>query len=746
MKSISLNGEWSLSGKPQGVYTEKDINIKAHVPGCVQLDMSRAGILPSDLFFGKNILEAEKYERYEWWYEKKFIAPEERERVYLVFRGVDCIAEYFLNGEKIGESENMFIPHEFEVGKYLLDGENTLTVHIKSPIEYTHNNPNMEMTAIALSGRPTSVETAIRRPAHSYGWDIMPRAVTSGIWRDVTLEVRDAIRFKEILFDYRVLDYRGGRLRFCYITESDFADFTDIEIEVDAVCGESRLYARRPVSVFAGNFELDLSEAKLWWPYGYGEANVYDATLRIYKKGNLVHERRESFGIRSVELQRTDVTDGENGYFRFKINGEEIMCKGSNWVPMDAFHSRDAERYEAAIDLVRDTGCNILRCWGGNVYEDHKFFDLCDRAGIMVWQDFAMACASYPKTEEFYKIIHNEAVSVIKEYRNHPSIILWSGDNEVDSGLFYGENYRPSTNKINREILRDAVLRNDPTRPYLASSPYISDEVFDNKKLINSEDHLWGERDYHKSDFHKHSRCHFVSEAGYHGCPSLDSIKKFISTEKVWPYHNNDEWILHSSDQAGDPYRVDLMEYQVRQMLGSVPSENYILASQISQAEAKKYFIERMRIGRPKKSGMIWWNIVDGWPQMSDAVVDYYYNKKLAYYYIKRSQRPFIIALDELYDRYQRVCACNDTLREISGRVKITDSESGRVVFEKEFTAPKNTSTEIGKIYTEYHEHKMYLIEWETDGERGFNHYTTGFIPYDLDTYKSWIEKYKLGE
>ena len=114
------------------------------------------------------------------------------------------------------------------------------------------------------------------------------------------------------------------------------------------------------------------------------------------------------------------------------------MCKGSNWVPMDAFHCRDSERYEAAIDLVRDTGCNILRCWGGNVYEDHKFFDLCDRAGIMVWQDFAMACASYPKTERFYKIIHNEAVSVIREYRNHPSIILWSGDNEVDSGLLYG--------------------------------------------------------------------------------------------------------------------------------------------------------------------------------------------------------------------------------------------------------------------------------------------------------------------
>ena len=203
---------------------------------------------------------------------------------------------------------------------------------------------------------------------------------------------------------------------------------------------------------------------------------------------------------------------------------------------------------------------------------------------------------------------------------------------------------------------------------------------------------------------------------------------------------------MHSSDQAGDPYRVDLMEYQVRQMFGKLPenAEDYILASQISQAEAKKYFIERMRIGRPNKTGMIWWNIVDGWPQMSDAVVDYYYNKKLAYYYIKRSQKPFIIALDELYDRYQKVCACNDTLSEISGRVRIFDSESGEVVFEDSFTAKKNTTTVIGKIYTEYHEHKMYLIEWDIGDEKGFNHYITGFIPYDFEKYKSLIEKYGL--
>ena len=363
----------------------------------------------------------------------------------------------------------------------------------------------------------------------------------------------------------------------------------------------------------------------------------------------------------------------------------------------------------------------------------------------MVWQDFAMACNNYPQTDEFFNLLRREATSLVREYRHHPCIILWSGDNEIDC-MMKRANSRPSSNRITREVLPEVIYKNDVGRPYLASSPYVSDEVFDNFNLHCAEEHLWGVRDYHKSDFHKQAKQHFISETGYHGCPNLESIKKFITPEKVWPYADNSEWILHSSDQAGNPARVMLMEYQVRQMFKDVPSdpEEYILASQISQAEAKKYFIERMRVGRPNRSGIIWWNLLDGWPQMSDAVVDYYFSKKLAYYYIKRSQKPFIIALDELYDRHQKVCACNDTLNEVSGKVTIIDSETDKVVFEREFTAQKNTTTVIGKLPVEYSQHKMFIIKWTANGEEGFNHYTTGFIPYELEKYKTWLEKYAL--
>ena len=745
MKKISLNGQWKLSGRLEGKENAEYLRLDATVPGCAQLDLMREGYLPEDIYMGMNTTELKKYEDYEWWYEKTLVLDKVEERSFLVFRAVDCIAEYFVNGKLIGESKNMFIPHEFPVSEYLHVGENVITVHIKSPTVYS-NKLEYDISTVAISWHDAPESVAIRRAPHSYGWDIMPRAVTSGIWRDVYLEVRDEMYFTQTFFNYmQGNEYISGGLDFCYTLASIYTDFSDVEIEVEATSGDSKIYKRFPISMSAGKTNLPIESPKLWWPYGYGEPSVYDATVKIYKDGKPVHELKTSFGIRTVRLERTDATDGENGYFRFIVNGEEIMCKGSNWVPMDAFHSRDAERYKPALELVRDVGCNILRCWGGNVYEDHAFFDFCDRNGIMIWQDFAMACNSYPQNSEFFELIHTEATSIIREYRNHPSIILWSGDNEVDSmNWVFGK--CPSENKVTREILPDAVRRNDPSRPYLQSSPYISDEANSLGYSSFPEWHLWGSRDYHKSDFHKHSKSHFVSETGYHGCPSLESIKKFITPERVWPYKDNPEWILHSSDQKGNPSRVDLMEYQVRQMFHTVPTdpEDYILASQISQAEAKKYFIERMRIKRPLGSGIIWWNLIDGWPQMSDAVVDYYYTKKLAYYYIKRSEAPFIIALDELYDRYQTVVAANDTLKDVSGRVEIFDADTKERLFSKEFFAPKNTSTKIGKVYSEYHDNRLLIIKWYIDGKEYFNHYVTGFIPYNLEKYKAWIGEWQL--
>ena len=744
MKTITLNGEWKLSGKPQES-EDKPLVLKAEVPGCVQLDLSRAGYLPEDLFLGENIKEAERFEEWEWRYERTFTAPEERENVFIVFEGVDCVAEYYINGEKIGESENMLVEHEFEIGRYLKDGENTVAVNIKSPVVSAHYKEFDIHTAVSWNLKP--IETALRRAPHSYGWDIMPRAVTSGLWRGVKIEVRDKVYFSQLFFRTLL-----NRCDIMYELNCTWNDLKNVELVFKGECGEDSTfeYRRKVNGEKISRCLIPINNPKLWWPYGYGEPNIYDVTAQIYKDGVLIHEEKTHFGLRTVKLDKTDTTDGTNGRFRFIVNGVEIMCKGSNWVPMDAFHSRDAGRYDNALELVKDIGCNILRCWGGNVYEDDEFFNFCDRNGVMVWQDFAMGCRLYPESESFKKQLYLEAEKVIRKLRNHPSIILWSGDNEIDTLI--APYYDPNENSLTREVLPAAVRRNDIGRPYLASSPYISREAYANSpngltfpKAI-PEDHLWGPRDYYKSDFYKQNKSHFVSETGYFGCPSLESLKKYLTPEKVWPYKNNSEWILHSSDQTGNDNRVMQMEKQVKQLFGEVPEnpKDFVIASQISQAEAKKYFIERIRVGRPQKTGIIWWNLLDGWPQMSDAVVDYYYDKKIAYGYIKRSQAPFTIAAGEISDWTLPIYACNDTLVEKQGTFTVKDAETEKILVEKQFKVGTNKTEMLARIPVFYSDHKILIIEWEANGEKGFNHYLCGYPPFNLKKYVDLMRKYGL--
>ena len=747
MHTMTLNGTWTLRGKPQG-RDAGPITLPAAVPCEAALALSEAGYLPRDLFMGMNILETGQYEDWEWWYETTFSVPTPENNTWLIFRGVDCEAEYFLNGQKLGESRNAFTAHEFRIDGILRAGENTLTVHLTSAVVAAHGE-SYDLFSLAVAGRQYPTDVALRRPAHSNGWDIFPRAVTCGIWRDVLLEVRDTIRFTQAFFDF---SHPSGP-RFCFETESAWADFRDVEIEISASCGDSVISVRRPIRAKAGWIGFRVEQPKLWWPFGYGEQNLYDAVLRIYACGQPVHEKKTRFGIRSVELQRTDVTDGVNGCFRFLVNGVEIMCRGANWVPLDVFHSRDASRYEQALALAKDLGCTILRCWGGGVYEDHAFYDFCDENGILIWQDFMMACYTYPQTERYFAQLREEAAAVIRELRHHPCILLWS-DNECDYPYRAARDARPSMNRITRELLGEAVRLNDVGRPYLPSSPYIDDRTLTDRALTPPEDHLWGPRDYYKSDFYKQSRAHFVSETGYHGCPSMESVRKFITPDHVWPYYPNSEWNLHSTDQNDQPWRVLLMEKQVRQIFGTVPTDpdDYALASQISQAEAKKYFIERIRVDRPRRSGIIWWNLLDGWPQMSDAVVGYHFDRKLAYHYIKRAQAPFTVAANELADWRLPIVACNDTQDTLHGQLRVHDADTGETLFEGSFTAQPNTSTVLVRLEIFYSERRLLLFDWTLSDHdnpavspTGRNHYLCGYPPYDFNLYKSWISRGLLG-
>ncbi len=715
--------------------------ILCSVPGNVELDLSAAGYLPADLYMGENIRQAEKFETYEWWYMASFAAeaPEENQRLFLHFEGVDCFAEVYLNDFKIGESDNMFIPFEFDITPYLKGGKNTLAVRLRSAV-LEENNIDTELYTMANLWKRQTQSAYVRKAPHSYGWDIMPRAVSAGIWRGVYLDYRDDFYIKQLYAAARSISEEKAELLVMYelsLPQSAFGK--KIEVSIEGVCADSSFKAVNSIRSKAGSFIASVEKPKLWWPRGYGKAELYKTSFSVFLDGEEKAKKEFNLGIRTVTLEHTDVTDGKNGYFRFIVNGEEIMVKGSNWVPMDVYHSRDRQRYKKALDLAEDIGCNMLRCWGGTVYEDHEFFDFCDKHGIMVWQDFSMACFLYPQDVDFQNKIKKEAQTIVRRLRQHPSIVLWAGDNECDWVLSRHQNPN-MTNVITREILPSVVLNNDFFRPYLPSSPFVSEKASGESDM--PEDHLWGCRIYYKSDYYKNSNAHFVSETGYHGCPSVKSLKKFIEPQALWHYKDNSQWIFHSSDQNNDPSRVMLMENQILQMFGIYASDldEFSLLSQLSQAEAMKYFIERVRIDRPRKSGIIWWNLIDGWPQLSDAVVDYYYEKKIAYYYIKKSQRPFCIFLSEPNENEQNVVAANDTNDLSSGSVVIYDGETREEIFAADFSVGKNQNKKLGVIKTDYSQKRLLIIKWSNNGERGGNHYISGFVPFDAKRFISWYE------
>ena len=484
---------------------------------------------------------------------------------------------------------------------------------------------------------------------------------------------------------------------------------------------------------------------------------MYNITVELLKGDSVVDVYSTRLGIRSVELIRSSITNQEgNGEFCFIINEEKVFVNGTNWVPLDAFHSQDVKRLKQGLELLSDLNCNMVRCWGGNVYEDHAFFDYCDENGIMVWQDFSMACAIYPQDDAFAEKIYDEAQKVIKKLRQHPSLTVWTGDNECD--LVYADwEFRkdPNQNRLTREVLPRVLAEHDPTRPYLPSSPYIDECAFANGGSVNlPENHMWGARSYYKSGFYKNSTAHFASEQGYPGSPSTESLKKFLSPEKIWPYQS-DEWIIHGASPESAPdaeygnttpfyFRTGVMAKEIGELFGDIPNElvPFAVASQIVQAEAVKFFIETYRIGKWRRTGIMWWNILDGWPQISDAVVDYYFCRKQAYYAIKMSQQTICLMFGEMGDWGMNLHGVNDTKEEVKVRYRVRNLfEDGNVVLEGTATISPDSSQGINFLPFSAAKQAFLLIEWENDDIKGRNYYLAGNPKFDINnTISKFIE------
>ncbi len=783
--TVELNGEWRLDCFPQpdagAVRTLAEVpagaqSVTATVPGNCELDLVRAGVLPVPEV-GLNVLKFHAWENRQWLYTKDFEAPavEPGGKAVLVFEGIDTLSDIFLNGEKLGETANMLIPHEFEVTKRLRPGTNRLQVLLRS-VALEAQDRSVDVLGYSVGNVFLADLQLFRKAAHMGGWDIFPRLMASGLWRRVRLECRAPEWIDEvnwIVSDIDPKDATGASVEVRCRVRAPFARRGRSQLRARLV-KDGQVAAERTVTYRGAHPQIRLGhddEAKQkwnwvpglerWWPRGMGAQPLYDAEVALIGEDGAVLARHGCrLGIRMVALERDDIYGPDRpGQFLFKVNGTPVYIRGSNWVPLDALHGRDEARLLETLEMFKDLNCNMIRVWGGGVYEPDAFFDWCDENGMLVWQDFMTGCSVFPQDDDYAQATREEAVAVVKRLRNHASLALWSGNNENDQAFHWskpGEFAQdPNRDRNSRVTLSQAVFEYDMTRPYLPSSPFISPEVYA-LKAKPSEDHLWGERAYYKVGYYTNSPCWFASEMGYHGCPNRESLEKMMTKGSVYPwtkvtgtdpwkdYHWNDEWLLKASNPFLDKSHVSyvrrnsLMTNQTKIMFGSVPTEldDFIFASQIVQAEAMKTFVELFRSQKfTKKNGLIWWNVRDGWPQISDAVVDYYGGKKRAYYAIRNVQQDQLVMVRDDH----QVVAVNDTLKEVRGKVRITDRESGQVVFEREYSVAANAAVELGEVA--WSGQGVLDIAYEQGAQQSSNWFLYGEPPFAFGQVKTWFAR-----
>lgn len=674
MREIDLCGEWHFRGCDPGQGERMGAHLAesplgdwkpARVPGVVHLDLLRLGEIP-DPFYGRNEPEVRWVEEKEWWYRRAFVVPPEMldaDSVVLRFEGLDTFAAIWLNDHQVGRADSMFIPWGFEVRSLLRAGENALVVRFDSPIATLDQMEREQgkLGSVFYSARPYG-----RKAQYSFGWDWGPRLPTSGIWRPVSLRA-----------------YKGGRVLhvFAPTNVGEGAASVRVQVEVETIApGEFVIEAAlaREGEEVSDAKALGLDEGKhvveiplsiaapaLWWPNGYGEQNLYDLRVAVTQGGEECDCHNERIGLRKVELVQEP--DDEGKTFIFRVNGVPVFCKGANWIPADSFIPRaDEGVYRRLIGECVGAHFNMLRIWGGGIYENEAFYRLCDEKGILIWQDFMFACAEYPETEDFWRSVRQEAETVVKMLRNHACIAIWCGNNENDWGFrtgWFGKKEKYYGETIYHRILPEVCGRLDPTRPYWPSSPFGGDTAND---MAEGDRHAWDVWGGKPIRTYLEDTGRFISEFGFCAPPVIESVLQFCPPAEMAV----DSPMIIQHVKFGENMG-NLLNY-VRDELGvsGEDFEAFLDAAQMTQAVALRTAVEHWRRRKFHTAGALIWQIDDCWPVISWSLVDYYGRRKPSYYYVRRAMAPVLLSLAADEDAVQ-VWVVNDTLERVQAEAQV---------------------------------------------------------------------------
>jgi beta-mannosidase len=647
---MRIDGPWRMTwaeyGGRTGVFSAADFDdsrwLAADVPGDVHLDLLRAGLLP-DPFVGLGTDAALWMEQKDWWYRTRLRLPQDwaegpGRATRLVFHGLDAFATVYLDGRVVGRHANMFRPLKVDVTGLLGPGrEHVLAVRLASPLFAPLEGSSRQETPW---GHPRQLS---RKAQMSYGWDIAPRLVTIGIWQPVELVAIRGARIADVWVRTRALEGPAGAA--AAAAEMEAA----VTVEVIAGAGDDLRVAleadgrtvEQAVASAPGlhevRFAWRMESPRLWWPNGSGEAGLYPYRVRLVAPGPglaPVDARAGQFGVRTVELDRSPTADGGHR-FAFRVNGREIFMRGWNWTPPDALFARATPARRAELlAAAHQSGANMLRVWGGGVYEADDFFDEADRLGLLVFQDFMFACSRYPQDEAFLAEVRAEAEHVVRRLRGRPCLALWSGDNECDA--CYPTLHDAAANRLTREVLADVVRRLDPDRPYLPSSPHSPAGRCYNDPT-DSEAHLWKHGASYLDPYFREHRAKFVSETGFLSLPGVEVIRACLGGAALWP-PEGPAWDHHATDAFRTAFfrGMKALAEDLRACGRPAPRtlEEYVAVSQELQAAACRTWIADCA-ARPDCGGILIWNLADCWPQMSDAAIAWPFHPKKVYAAVK---------------------------------------------------------------------------------------------------------------
>lgn len=732
MKHLLLSGDWQVLQQPldrDGLCDPHILSspeadwIPARVPGEIHLDLMRAGRMEEPLF-STNMPECRWPEQYAWWYQTEievdagFLQEECQE---LVFDGLDYFARVFLNGECVGEAENAFIPAVFDVTHRLREGTNTLWVRLTAGTERARNQTVDRDRDDPVRGHRNKFKglPELRKPQFSYGYDWVDALPNIGIWRDVHLCGYSKLRIADVRTE-TLLDAGTCNLKLD-VDIANLHPWADndgvVELALTAPDGAEQTVSisfRAPVGITRVHTVLSIPDPQLWWPSGLGEQPLYTLSITARQGDSPRDVWEREIGLRTVQLNRAPLAQGSR--FDICINGTPVFCKGGNWIPADAILARvDQGRYDALIQQAVDANLNMLRVWGGGVYESDHFYRACDRNGILVWQDFMFACHEYPDHRAaFREKIRHEAETVIRRLRHHPSIVLWCGNNENLVGFrnwwnketpFPDKTLKLGGRHVYGRILANACLDLDAGRPYWPGSPAGGE---DPNCETDGDCHWWhgtmGEHmiNRHCHEFYDTCRSRFVSEYGIVGPCHIESCREFLREEELDPRHR--AWQVHTNlFEAGTTPAAIRYHYAEPESLGI---EDYIRYGQMFQAVMHGRTLESMRFRKDDPddpcSGALIWMFNDCWGETGWTPIDYYLRRKPGYYWIRNACYPVRALVrrrnDQLVTRVVNDRPTSCALRVSFGFLRVDGTESR--IRSEQIEVPANSMREIERADT----------------------------------------------